>query len=59
MESRPITVAVTPDGFADSAKRDCFVEPYEMKMTMKQFLRYRDSNPGVEYVQGQNNNFFR
>jgi hypothetical protein len=25
LETRPLTVAATPDGFADSIKRDCFV----------------------------------
>lgn len=59
LESRKVTVAATPDGFADSIKRDCFVEPQDLKITMAEFLEYRDKYPGVEYIQNQNNSLIR
>jgi len=54
-----LTVAVTPDGFADAARGDRFVMPLERKLTMAQFLRILqepDSTEGVHYIQKQNSN---
>lgn len=35
------------------------MEPFDIKMTMGQFLEYRDKYPGIEYVQNQNNSLVR
>jgi jumonji domain-containing protein 7 len=49
-----VTVAVTPDGFADAVVQNRFVLPYEQKMTMKEFFNdlYNDKSR-VYYIQKQ------
>jgi hypothetical protein len=34
-ELEDVSVAITPDGFADSVKGDVFVEPIEKKLKIK------------------------
>ena len=54
-----MTVAVTPNGYADAITDNKFVMPEEREMTMSQFLDIME-NPGlvggVYYVQKQNSN---
>ena len=59
MGENQITVAVTPDGYADAVRDDKFVMPEEREMTMGQFLDILESpneHSGVFYVQKQNSN---
>ncbi|KAJ8710765.1 hypothetical protein PYW08_009280 [Mythimna loreyi] len=60
---KKVTVAVTPNGLADGITRnkdgkDCFVMPFEVDMTMKEFLdgleQKKDSY--IQYIQKQNSN---
>jgi len=59
-----ITVAVTPDGYADAVRSDRFVMPEERRMTLAEFLDKLYSKPlvekesfGIYYIQKQNSNF--
>jgi len=55
-----VTVAVTPDGYADAVREGVFVTPAERQMTMSQFLDIIDHKTptnGVVYIQKQNSNF--
>ena len=59
--SAPVTVAVTPNGYADAICGDRFVMPEEREMTMAQFLDIlhgdqKDKANGVFYIQKQNSN---
>ena len=55
-----VTVAVTPNGYADAVCGDRFVMPEERTMTFSEFLdilyKEQDAN-GIFYVQKQNSNF--
>ena len=56
-----MTVAVTPNGYADAIKGDKFVMPEEREMTVNTFLdvllgSQRESSNGVFYIQKQNSN---
>ncbi|KAK3583289.1 hypothetical protein CHS0354_011178 [Potamilus streckersoni] len=55
-----VTVAVTPNGYADAVNGGKFVMPEERRMKMCQFLDILDKsdrhNPGVFYIQKQNSN---
>ena len=54
-----VTVAVTPNGLADSARGEVFLMPEERKMTMGEFLDVLESpetGRGVHYIQRQNSN---
>lgn len=56
-----VTVAVTPNGYADAIKGDRFVMPEEREMTVNNFLdillgSQRASSNGVFYIQKQNSN---
>jgi len=55
----PVTVTVTPNGYADAPQGDLFVMPEERTMKMTDFLNIID-NPesanGVFYIQKQNSN---
>ena len=55
-----VTVAVTPDGYADAVREGVFVTPAERQMTMSQFLDiidHKTPTDGVVYIQKQNSNF--
>ena len=57
---KEITVAVTPDGYADAVVNDRFVMPEERTMVFSHFLdiiEKKSSEKGVFYVQKQNSNF--
>lgn len=64
MPEKEITVAVTPNGYADglSSKhpsgKEYFVMPEEQTMTMEQFIDRLDDtiDPNVCYIQKQNSN---
>ena len=59
MGDTEVTVAVTPNGYADAVTEGKFVMPEERKMTMGEFLDVMDSpneHSGVFYVQKQNSN---
>lgn len=54
-----VTVAVTPNGYADAINNGYFVMPEERQMTVGQFLDILEvpkSAQGVFYVQKQNSN---
>ena len=54
-----VTVAVTPNGYADAVNNGLFVMPEERQMTIGQFLDILEapgSTQGVFYVQKQNSN---
>ena len=54
-----MTVAVTPNGYADAVTDEKFVMPEEREMTLAQFLdimEQPESDKGVFYVQKQNSN---
>ncbi|XP_022340537.2 bifunctional peptidase and (3S)-lysyl hydroxylase Jmjd7-like isoform X2 [Crassostrea virginica] len=55
-----ITVAVTPNGYADAVTDGKFVMPEERRMTMADFLDILDHpvrQSGIFYIQKQNSNF--
>ncbi|XP_064093441.1 bifunctional peptidase and (3S)-lysyl hydroxylase Jmjd7-like isoform X3 [Macrobrachium nipponense] len=55
-----VSVAVTPNGYADAPQGEYFVMPEERNMIFKDFLDIMenpDSQPGVFYIQKQNSNF--
>ena len=61
-EEKEVTVAVTPNGYADAIVDDCFVTPLEHGMKMHHFLdvlagRREKLHKGVYYIQKQNSNF--
>jgi hypothetical protein len=48
-------MSLTPDGFADSIKGEFFVEPEEVKTTIKNFFNHSESYPNsIPYIQHQN-----
>ena len=54
-----VTVAVTPNGYADAVTDGKFVMPYEKTMHMKDFLNIIESPKdykGIFYIQKQNSN---
>ena len=54
-----VTVAVTPNGYADAVYQEKFVMPEERRMTFNQFLDFIEDpfhGKGVFYVQKQNSN---
>ncbi|CAG0918381.1 unnamed protein product [Notodromas monacha] len=56
----PVSVAVTPNGFADAITDGCFVMPEERIMPFAEFLSVMEcpqSHPGIFYVQKQCSNF--
>jgi len=58
--SNVVSVAVTPDGYADAVHENMFVTPEERLMTMSDFIDIIDgktSTNGVVYIQKQNSNF--
>ena len=56
-----VTVAVTPNGYADAVCGDRFVMPEERKLPFSEFLDIidgdRDESKGIFYIQKQNSNF--
>ncbi|XP_035827441.1 bifunctional peptidase and (3S)-lysyl hydroxylase Jmjd7 isoform X2 [Aplysia californica] len=57
----PVTVAVTPNGYADAINGNRFVMPEERKMSLSGFLDIlsspdKDRTNGVFYIQKQNSN---
>lgn len=55
-----VTVAVTPNGYADAITEGKFVMPEERRMKMSNFLdimEHPDQHSGVFYIQKQNSNF--
>lgn len=55
-----VTVAVTPNGYADAVYQDKFVMPEERTMKFNSFLDIIEKKvqpPGIFYVQKQNSNF--
>ena len=59
MGEEEVTVAVTPNGYADAVYEGQFVMPEERSMTMNAFLDILESpneSSGVFYVQKQNSN---
>ncbi|XP_062597221.1 bifunctional peptidase and (3S)-lysyl hydroxylase Jmjd7-like [Saccostrea cucullata] len=55
-----VTVAVTPNGYADAITEGKFIMPEERRMTMSEFLDIMDSPDqykGIFYIQKQNSNF--
>nr|XP_022340536.1 jmjC domain-containing protein 7-like isoform X1 [Crassostrea virginica] len=55
-----VTVAVTPNGYADAVTDGKFVMPEERRMTMADFLDILDhpnQQSGIFYIQKQNSNF--
>lgn len=55
-----VTVAVTPNGYADAITDGKFVMPEERRMEMSNFLdimEHPDQHSGVFYIQKQNSNF--
>ena len=56
--SKNLTVAVTPNGFADAVTNEKFVLPEEKLMQMNEFLNVAQSNDqnNVYYIQKQNSN---
>ncbi|CAN7998216.1 unnamed protein product [Ixodes hexagonus] len=60
MGSQTVSVAVTPNGYADAVRDGMFVMPEERQMPFAEFLdilERRDDSRGVFYVQKQNSNF--
>jgi len=58
--SSVVTVAVTPNGYADAVHQGMFVTPAERQITFSQFLDIIDNKTttnGIVYVQKQNSNF--
>ena len=56
---REVTVAVTPNGYADAMMEDMFMMPEERRITMSKFvdiIKNPDSANGVFYIQKQNSN---
>ncbi|XP_064604380.1 bifunctional peptidase and (3S)-lysyl hydroxylase Jmjd7-like [Liolophura sinensis] len=56
----PVSVAVTPNGYADAVNGNNFVMPEERRMILAEFLdiiEQPDSANGVFYIQKQNSNF--
>ena len=53
---RPITVAITPNGYADAVHDGCFVRPLEERMPLREFFSRLHAGPEVHYVQLQNSN---
>lgn len=56
---RLVTVAVTPNGYADAVLGDKFVMPEEREMQFSEFLDIlegKNQDPGIFYVQKQNSN---
>lgn len=59
MGSTEVSVAVTPDGYADAVRGDRFVMPAERRLPMSRVLDVlegRAQHPGVLYVQKQCSN---
>ncbi|XP_011662092.2 bifunctional peptidase and (3S)-lysyl hydroxylase JMJD7 [Strongylocentrotus purpuratus] len=59
LQHKILTVAVTPNGYADAVCGDHFVLPEEREMTFSSFLDIMEGNSeqkGVYYVQKQNSN---
>ncbi|XP_031573392.1 bifunctional peptidase and (3S)-lysyl hydroxylase Jmjd7-like [Actinia tenebrosa] len=57
---KEVTVAVTPNGYADAVVGDRFVMAEDRSMKMKQFLDILDhktEEKGIFYIQKQNSNF--
>ena len=58
--NKDVTVAVTPNGYADAVCDDRFVMPEERTMKMSNFLdiiQNPEQAKGVFYIQKQNSNF--
>ncbi|XP_065657206.1 bifunctional peptidase and (3S)-lysyl hydroxylase Jmjd7 isoform X1 [Hydra vulgaris] len=57
--NKSITVALTPNGYADAPQGDYFVMPYEIETTFKNFLHdlQREDKTDVLYLQNQNSSF--
>jgi len=58
--TRLVSVAVTPNGYADAVHEGLFVTPAERLMTISQFLDIIGNKTpvnGVVYIQKQNSNF--
>ena len=58
--SSAVTVAITPDGYADAVHEGVFVTPAERQMTLSQFIDIIDQKTptnGIVYIQKQNSNF--
>lgn len=59
MSSKLVSVAVTPNGYADAVYQDRFVMPEERRMPFSAFLdivEKKVTSPGVYYVQKQCSN---
>lgn len=59
MGSTEVSVAVTPDGYADAVRGDRFVMPAERRLPLSQVLDVLEGrawHPGVLYVQKQCSN---
>ena len=55
MKDEDITIAVTPDGYADSVVDGCFMLPEERRMTMSDFIQKLEAKEeSVYYAQKQN-----
>lgn len=62
MGDKDVTIAITPNGYADGLAvkdgKEYFVMPLEQQMRMTDFLdTLEDSNPAIHYIQKQNSNF--
>ena len=58
--SRLVTVALTPNGYADAVHDGMFVTPAERQITVSQFIDIisdKMQTDGVVYIQKQNSNF--
>ncbi|XP_013379747.1 jmjC domain-containing protein 7 [Lingula anatina] len=57
---KTVSVAVTPNGYADAVSGNKFVMPEERQITFNKFLdilENKDTVPGIFYIQKQNSNF--
>ena len=56
-----VSVAVTPNGYADAVRGDKFVMPEERKLPFSEFLDIiegdKKESKGIFYIQKQNSNF--
>ena len=57
--NKNITVALTPNGYADAPQGDHFVMPYEIETTFTNFLQMLQSEDisDIAYLQNQNSSF--
>lgn len=57
LQNIKISVAITPDGYADAVRNDKFLMPEEKTMTFTEFSQVLlTPKPSVYYIQKQNNN---